>query len=107
MNRFKFSSALTALVIAVTSSAAAQEEQGGTGSRRKGLMLGADLRVSFLSDFAPIIQPTFNLGYEAFYLGAPRQRSALLTRDGYGFAQLRDPHPEEPPQRLFCLKNVR
>lgn len=34
--------------------------------RRKGLMLGADLRVSFLSDFAPIIQPTFNLGYEAF-----------------------------------------
>jgi hypothetical protein len=34
--------------------------------RRKGLMLGVDLRVSFLSGLKPIMQPTFNLGYEAF-----------------------------------------
>lgn len=34
--------------------------------RRKGLMLGVDLRATFLQDIAPIVHPTFNLGYEAF-----------------------------------------
>lgn len=34
--------------------------------RRKGLMLGADLRVTFLSAIAPVVHPTFNIGYEAF-----------------------------------------
>lgn len=34
--------------------------------RRKGLMLGADLRVTFLDSIAPVVHPTFNLGYEAF-----------------------------------------
>lgn len=34
--------------------------------RRKGLMLGADLRVTFLSAIAPVVHPTFHIGYEAF-----------------------------------------
>lgn len=35
--------------------------------RRKGLMLGADVRVTFLGDgLKPILMPSFNLGYEAF-----------------------------------------
>lgn len=34
--------------------------------RRKGLMLGADLRVTFLDAIAPVVHPTFNIGYEAF-----------------------------------------
>ena len=35
-------------------------------ARRKGLMLGVDLRVSFITDLKPVVQPTFNIGYEAF-----------------------------------------
>lgn len=34
--------------------------------RRKGLMLGADLRVTKLADLKSIVMPTLNLGYEAF-----------------------------------------
>lgn len=35
--------------------------------RRKGLMLGADVRVTFIGEgIKPILMPSFNLGYEAF-----------------------------------------
>jgi hypothetical protein len=35
-------------------------------ARRKGLMLGADLRFTSLEGLKTIVMPTFNLGYEAF-----------------------------------------
>jgi hypothetical protein len=35
-------------------------------ARRKGLMLGADLRFTKLEGLKTIVMPTFNLGYEAF-----------------------------------------
>jgi hypothetical protein len=35
-------------------------------ARRKGLMLGADLRFTSLEQFKTIVMPTFNVGYEAF-----------------------------------------
>ena len=35
-------------------------------ARRKGLMLGADLRFTSLDGLKTIVMPTFNLGYEAF-----------------------------------------
>ena len=35
-------------------------------ARRKGLMLGVDLRFTSLDGFKTIFMPTFNLGYEAF-----------------------------------------
>jgi hypothetical protein len=35
-------------------------------TRRKGLMLGADLRFTSLEGLKTIVMPTFNLGYEAF-----------------------------------------
>jgi len=35
-------------------------------ARRKGLMLGADLRFTSLTGFTTIVHPTFNIGYEAF-----------------------------------------
>jgi hypothetical protein len=34
--------------------------------RRKGLMVGADLRFTSLEGLKTIVMPTFNLGYEAF-----------------------------------------
>lgn len=37
-----------------------------TKARRKGLMLGADLRFTSLDGLKTIVMPTFNLGYEAF-----------------------------------------
>jgi hypothetical protein len=37
-----------------------------TKARRKGLMLGADLRFTSLEGLKTIVMPTFNLGYEAF-----------------------------------------
>jgi len=43
--------------------------RSGEKIRRKGLMLGADLRLHFLSDASgtyTFIAPTFNIGYEAF-----------------------------------------
>ena len=35
-------------------------------ARRKGLMLGMDLRFTTLEGLKTIVHPTFNLGYEAF-----------------------------------------
>ena len=35
-------------------------------ARRKGLMLGADLRFTSLDGLKLIVHPTFNVGYEAF-----------------------------------------
>lgn len=35
-------------------------------ARRKGLMVGADLRFTFLDGLKTIVMPTFNVGYEAF-----------------------------------------
>ena len=35
-------------------------------ARRKGLMVGADLRITSLDGLKTIVMPTFNLGYEAF-----------------------------------------
>jgi len=35
-------------------------------ARRKGLMVGADLRITSLDGFKTIVMPTFNVGYEAF-----------------------------------------
>jgi hypothetical protein len=35
-------------------------------ARRKGLMLGVDLRFTKLEGLKTIVMPTFNLGYEAF-----------------------------------------
>jgi hypothetical protein len=44
--------------------------RGDDGIRRKGLMIGADLRINFLSDAASnsitLIQPMVSVGYEAF-----------------------------------------
>lgn len=37
-----------------------------TKARRKGLMLGADLRFTSLEGLKTIVMPTFNIGYEAF-----------------------------------------
>jgi hypothetical protein len=37
-----------------------------TKARRKGLMLGADLRFTSLEGLKMIVMPTFNVGYEAF-----------------------------------------
>jgi len=37
-----------------------------TKARRKGLMLGADLRFTSLDGLKTIVMPTFNVGYEAF-----------------------------------------
>lgn len=37
-----------------------------TKARRKGLMVGADLRFTSLDGLKTIVMPTFNLGYEAF-----------------------------------------
>jgi hypothetical protein len=38
----------------------------GNAARRKGLMLGMDLRFTGLDGLKTIVMPTFNLGYEAF-----------------------------------------
>ena len=35
-------------------------------ARRKGLMVGADLRFTSLDGLKTIVMPTFNVGYEAF-----------------------------------------
>jgi len=35
-------------------------------ARRKGLMLGVDLRFTSLDGLKTIVMPTFNVGYEAF-----------------------------------------
>jgi hypothetical protein len=35
-------------------------------ARRKGLMVGVDLRFTSLEGLKTIVMPTFNLGYEAF-----------------------------------------
>jgi hypothetical protein len=35
-------------------------------ARRKGLMLGVDLRFTSLEGLKTIVMPTFNVGYEAF-----------------------------------------
>jgi hypothetical protein len=35
-------------------------------ARRKGLMLGVDLRFTSPTGFKTIVMPTFNVGYEAF-----------------------------------------
>jgi hypothetical protein len=41
-------------------------KRSDTKARRKGLMLGADLRFTSLEGLKTIIMPTFNVGYEAF-----------------------------------------